>query len=700
MRTFTAFPKIVLFSILFFFTLTIQAQKVSFQANNDTIDVYPFVPQVFNILANDSIPPGDTIFRIIGGGSQHVSCQIDSNTTFTFKVGFWGFGNTDSSTYTILMKSGISTKGKIIFHIHDHSFAYLDINNVSARFSASGNHFFSDNAEFEVPKGSGKTSIFSSAFWIGGKDIQGNLHFAGERYRQGPTSGPANTKPDFYAGPVMDSAFYSIYQDTVWNYIWNLRKTEIDYHRTHYWQTGYQPIHDILTWPGNGNTLLGQAARLAPFADRNGDGIYDPFDGDYPEIRGDQALFFIFNDDRGGHLESWGEKLRVEIHGMAYAFDLPGDSALKNTVFLYYKIYNRSENAYDSTYLGVFTDIDLGYPMDDYIGCDVERNMYFGYNGLPVDGTGQSNAYGENPPSQGVTIIAGPYVDEDGLDNPRFDMTGNQLCDYSVNGVNFGDSIVDNERYGMSGFVYFNNATAGVPSYMTDPNLAWQYYSFLQGIWKDSSRMIYGGNGHISSGGYGPACNFMFPGESDTLNWGVGCNPPNGAINWTEETAANAPMDRRGLGSSGPFTFKPGDVQELDIAFNWARDYGSKTPLSSLEKLRTMVDVVTTSFVSNQLPNGQPFYGINEQVYDTPLQIKVFPNPAQDLIHIGFKSGYTTGEAIITLIDLNGKPMVRVCTNTKSKMSYLNLSGIPEGFYILQVRTTEGIVTSKVIILR
>ena len=115
---------------------------------------------------------------------------------------------------------------------------------------------------------------------------------------------------------------------------------------------------------------------MAPFSDRNGDGIYNPFEGDYPEIRGDQALFFIFNDDRGPHLESTGKKLKIEIHGMAYAFDLPGDSAFKNTVFLNYKIFNRSQNTYDSTLFGIYTDIDLGYFGDDYVLCDVERNMY------------------------------------------------------------------------------------------------------------------------------------------------------------------------------------------------------------------------------------------------------------------------------------------------------------------------------------
>ena len=38
----------------------------------------------------------------------------------------------------------------------------------------------------------------------------------------------------------------------------------------------------------------------------------------------------------------------------------------------------------------IITDIDPGYANDDYLGCDPERGMYDGYNGTPVDGTGQT----------------------------------------------------------------------------------------------------------------------------------------------------------------------------------------------------------------------------------------------------------------------------------------------------------------------
>ena len=50
------------------------------------------------------------------------------------------------------------------------------------------------NAEYEVPKGSGKNSLFAGAIWIGGKDAAGNLKVAAQTYRQSGS--------DFWPGPV------------------------------------------------------------------------------------------------------------------------------------------------------------------------------------------------------------------------------------------------------------------------------------------------------------------------------------------------------------------------------------------------------------------------------------------------------------------------------------------------------------------
>ncbi len=693
-------------ALLISLPLFISAQRSSLQAFNDTIDLYPNIPVVCDILANDFIPAGDTIRYItVGGVSGQPAIRIlvgkVSDSTwkwkFTFTLTSRGFNGNAWGKYLLRAVPFDTATGQILYRIHDRSFSYININNVRARLNSAGDHFFYENAEFEVPKGSGKTSVFCNTFWIGGRDAQHQIHFAGYRYGQGPNTGPAHSNNDFFSGPMMDSANYSVVQDTLWYRIWNLKKSDIDYHRIHCWDPGYTPIPDILTWPGNGDTALGQAYHLAPFSDRNANGKYEPYDGDYPEIRGDQALFFIFNDDAKLHTETEGLKLGIEVHGMAYAFDLPNDTALKNTVFLNYKIFNRSQNTYDSTYLGLFTDIDLGYAMDDFVRCDVERNLFIGYNGTPVDGTGQSYAYGEHPPAQGVTILAGPYMDPDGIDNPRTSNTGSQLCDYSVNGMNFGDTVVDNERLGMTGFVYINNSNAGVPNYMTDPLFAQQYYALLTGLWKDTAFIYYGGNGHPSTGGYGPACRFMFPGLTDSTNWGTGCTLPNGPVEWTEEVTGNNPSDRRGVQASGPFTFHPGDVQEIDLAFNWARSYTGSNPLASIVKLQQLTDHIQTCFRTNRLPGGNIFYGVNDRKSSSATGVSIHPNPASGRVTVAL-TGFSEGSTTVELQTLLGKTLISKTLTGDLKTVTLRVDGLPEGMYLVKVSDQRHSAVKKVLV--
>ncbi len=717
--------------LLVFHGSFLQAQRSAPVAVNDTVDITPGIPVTANILANDTIPAGDSVGIVFTApGIAFLTSTINPDKTVTFVLNHWGYSGYMPKGYKIrdYTLNVFSNLGLVVFRIHDNSFKFIDINNVKAIFNASSLHFFRDSAEYEVPKGSGKTSIFSNSVWIGGNDASNQLHFAGERYRQG-ASGQAGTKHDYWAGPVSDSTAYNAAQDTLWNYIWKINRSEIEYHRNHYWEPGYVTPPDILNWPAHGSVALGQAFHLAPFSDRNADGLYEPWDGDYPEIRGDQALFFIYNDDHGYHSESTGEKLKVEIHGMAYAFDRPNDTAFKNTVFLHLKFINRSQNTYTGTWIGVFTDIDLGYSNDDYVGCDPERGMYYGYNGTPVDGTGQSYAYGANPPVQAVVILGGPTKDADGYDNPSFrgstlngpsfkgdcgivNLNGTVInmkygpgeiyeapflvSSDAINGVKFGDGIIDNERYGLRRFVYHNNSNSGVPAYMTDPIYAPEYYQFMQGIWKDNSKMVYGGNGHTMAGGYGPECDFMFPGLTDTCDWGIAGSPPNGPKDWTEKTAGNNPQDRRGLGSTGPFTFKPGDVQEVDIAFAWARNYDPLDTTGSLNKLNAVVDTIRKSFFANSVPGGGPIYGINNQNKTNSPGLKIYPNPAKDRIFIDFPSGIT-GNVEISLHSGMGQSVYSK-NSPSPAVHQIDVANIPPGVYLLKVQSGSKVWMNKVVV--
>ena len=68
-----------------------------------------------------------------------------------------------------------------------------------------------------------------------------------------------------------------------------------------------------------------------------------------------------------------------------------------------------------------WVDTDLGYAFDDFVGCDVSRGLGYCYNGAAVDGNGEPESYGDQPPAIGVDFFQGPYMDPDGFDNPSFD---------------------------------------------------------------------------------------------------------------------------------------------------------------------------------------------------------------------------------------------------------------------------------------
>ncbi len=698
--------KILYAIILFMLAANLTGQTLT--AVNDTIDLVPGVPKTVYLLSNDTIPAGDSI-KVTGGTSfspSMVNASWKNRGWFTYVARYWGFNGSVEGTYAVTdVTIQKASTARIVFRIRDHSYDSLAINNIDAWFSSSGPNFWlpfvdlNGSKGFIVPKGSGKKTIWSNSIWIGGQDQDSNLYVAGERYRQGNQTVPG-IKQDYYAGPVMDSANYSIYQDTLWNYIWNLKKTEIEHHKIHWQDAGYQPIHDILTWPGNGNVNLGEAAQLAPFYDRNQDGIYSPMAGDYPLIRGDQALYFIFNENRGPHLETGGPRtMKAEFHAMAYGWDMPGDSAFNNTLFLNYRVFNRSQLTYFNTYLGFFTDIDLGYPIDDYLGCDVYRGSCFCYNGKAIDGNGQSYAYGAHPPAQSVTILAGPKLEPTGTDRPRVDGSGHQLCNESINGTGFGDGIPDNERMGFSNFMSLPGSYVGLPAYMNDPINPRGYYGCMRSEYLDSASIIYGGQGHEGVGGYGPQCRYMFPGESDTLNWGTGCVTPNGQKNWTELTAGDRPGDRRGLGSVGPFTFHPGDMKEVDLAFVFARDYTSPDTLASVTKLRLMIDVVRNAFITNKLPGGGSFTMVPELDGRKKASYTVFPNPAVSQTQIVFN--LPLGEpAILRLYDDQGRVVRAHMLSVGTTEIEMNLSGLSQGLYLLVIQSSQMITTRKLCVIR
>ena len=510
------------------------------------------------------------------------------------------------------------------------TFAWLNINNARVRVNAGGDMWWDlpggTGSKYYIPANGSATSLYAGSLWIAGLDINKQLKCAAVRFR-----GNGN---DFWTGPLTIDGTAAIDQVTCMEYdkMYVITRAEVDDFIANCDPVtgaflGEEIPASIANWPAHGDPSRGMSYYLAPFYDRNKDGHYDPQQGDYPYydidnelchtkiqtmdeelegsvegsvladqvIKGDQTIWWVFNDKGNSHTETGGSAIGLEIRAQAFAFAT--NDEINNMTFYSYEIINRSTYTLTNTYFSPWTDVDLGYAYDDFVGCDVSRGLGYGYNGAPKDGNGEPEAYGSNPPAVGVDFFQGPYLDPDGIDNPKYNPVTKENCDESINGVNFGNGIVDDERFGMRRFVYHENAFTGINS---DPDKASEYYLLLRGLWKNGEKMQYGGTAVPGAPGVlDVACDFMFPFDSDPCNWGTGGVPSGFNGYWSEETGDNGnpnPVgDRRFMQSAGPFTLRPGAVNYITFGVPWARS-NAGTAWASVELLRRVDDKCQSMF--------------------------------------------------------------------------------------------------------
>lgn len=506
----------------------------------------------------------------------------------------------------------------------------LYINNVRTLIHTGGDMWWDlqGDPRYEVPAGSGRHALFAGSIWVGGKDANGQLKMAAQRFRQDGI--------DFWPGPLImgGNEQGTTSQDICRQYDKHFVITkEIVKEFREWFACTQDPECDlaqnfptytipdiILNWPAHG-PMGGYDHYLAPFWDVDQDGEYNPMMGDFPyyefinegitddvtcarprdrwpKLFGDYTMWWVYNDRGNIHTETGGDPIGMEFRAQAFAFTT--NDELNDMTFYNYNIINRSTYTLYETYFGVWTDADLGGAVDDYTGCDVQRGLGYMYNGDDFDDDYRGNlGYGNQPPAIGIDFFEGPYQDNDGVDNPTSYDTINgvkvlncqkgDILNGNINGLNFGDGTVDNERWGMRRFLYFNNTGQGANPATTDPHSAIEHYNYLTGYWKDGQRLCYGGTGHPTGGGDpNIPTDFMFPGKptTDKCGWGQG-----GIVmpDWSEETEGNPADDRRFVQSAGPFVLRPGAVNDITIGAVYARA-AAGGPWASVEAVRKADD--------------------------------------------------------------------------------------------------------------
>ncbi|MCF8244823.1 MAG: T9SS type A sorting domain-containing protein [Saprospiraceae bacterium] len=407
-------------------------------------------------------------------------------------------------------------------------------NEIRTVFAAGGSMFWdgTDNGDYIVPYQDENSpgTIFNGNLWIGTID-SGQLRVAAQ------TFGVIGNQVDFYPGPLDPASGLPFSTDDVkhFNKVWSVERNEVEQHLADYADNGTidNPIFSVVGWPGNRNPYFSSIngfklpemqAGAAPFFDRNGDGIYNAFQGEYPLPPGvapdeipAQMVWQVYNDAAGAHGETGGAPLGFEIQQTAWAFRCYDNPLLNQTLFVSHKIINHSGRDYSDVYIGQWSDLDIGCHLDDYSGCAPSLNSYFDYNATPVDKANCEGiqSYGEFPPVQAVTFL--------------------------------------NQK--MAGFQIMNNTiNAPVPG-TTDPSVGLEFYRSLTGKWKDGTPLTFGGDGY-DPGSSSAAVKFAFPDD------------PNDPIGWSQYTENLPYFDVRQLGVVVFDSFRNGEVKTIDVAFS------------------------------------------------------------------------------------------------------------------------------------
>ena len=530
---------------------------------------------------------------------------------------------------------------------------YLNSNNINAGIGTGGNLFSSVDSlyhlpysgeggitwnQFEVPKGSGKTGFYTAALWMCGQDSAGNDYGAANRYFDYGT--------DYYDGPIATT--YNASYDIFYHRVFKVTQIQINHFQNlSFPATSSQVDSSILYWPGKGNpSVLSDyqvniAGKLAPFVDINQNGIYEPLLGDYPSVSGDQSIFFVFNDSRGLHTESNGSAFGMEIRGLATSFTdtntcIPsgGRNVLNNTVFVQYQIENKSQKDYHNFNLGLFTDPDVGCPLNDFVGCDSIRSLMFAYNGTATDpACNNIPGYDSLPIALGVQWL-------------------NQTMDV----------------FGM--FTSPGTVIPGPPG----PISTAQYCNQLNGLWEDGPPFRYGGVGYGDS--TAPITKYLYSGD------------PNDTTQWSEVENHNEPWERKMYGTSGPVTFSQGEVKHYDFAFITSYDITSNH-IAIVDTLKLAADYIKGFYSNCFLP--EQVLGVFE-LNGNQLAISIYPNPANDHVII------TAGNDIksLRLMDIQGRLLLTETVGAKTIT--LPVSNLAKGVYLVNIQCAGGNVVKRIVV--
>ncbi len=454
------------------------------------------------------------------------------------------------------------------------------------------------------------------------------------------------------------------------NSFWRVTGADVQAHRDDFADNGVidNPLPAIYAWPGRANpffedyndeglSLPNTLQSLAQFWDADGDGVYNPENGDFPSlfVRGCQDVAIVPTEMVWTPTKLSSSLGGIEIGLTAFRLSCEEDEASPNqTIFFHHRIVNRRLEALNDFHFGYYVDGDIGCPADDYLGFFPLRYAAYFYNANNTDAVcaESGTSFGDNPPLVAVDLLRGPL-----------DTEANELLLHSAM-----------PSYGATS----GNFPAATTEY-TSPQEAYQY---LQGAWRDGSPLVDQGIGY----GMGEETNFAFPGDPQT---GSG---------WTEAGEGNPAGDRRAFLSYASNVLLPGAVNEVIIALSFQYD-DTTSPLEQIDDLREQVDQAQALFDGCFSLDFLP-YACTERLTDldddttfSQLQWSVAPNPAGEQTIVSFQGA---SDGLIRVFNATGQLQGRYAV--QGEQLILSTEHWPAGIYFLQWEQAKRTDVKKLLV--
>jgi hypothetical protein len=355
--------------------------------------------------------------------------------------------------------------------------------------------------------------------------------------------------------------------------------------------------------------------------------------------------------------------LNADMKITAYCYN---DTSLSNVQFIKYDLINRGSAAWNNVYMALTGDPDLGNPNDDYLAMDSTRNMWICYNGTNMDGTGNGNTYGANPPAVGMRIIKFPV----NKTVSPFD-TIKTIAGVRISGGGSGAPVCEWDPSG-------------------DPSGA---YLMMKGFKKDGSKWM--------NPTFTPPrpVKFLYTGEPEpNTGWTelkgsiLNCGGDTGTYQTT-----NPPYDVRYVLSMGKdnFTMNPGDSQTIVVAQMIARGTSNTNSVTKLKQLADLVANYTVGIkpINSFVPNLYALY-------------QNYPNPFNPVTKIKFDVGKVSqSSSVVTLkiYDLTGRQIETLVNESLQPGTYevsFDGSRLTSGVYFYQLISGNYIETKKMVMIK